>query len=57
MQCPDCKHLRHPGPCEPQFEEPDILELLAVDAEMAVERYHREMERRDAEGLQGKSNA
>lgn len=22
MQCPDCKQLRHNGPCDPVYEEP-----------------------------------
>lgn len=41
MQCPDCKRLRHNGPCEPVYDEPDELELLAIDAAQAQERYER----------------
>lgn len=40
MQCPDCKRLRHVGECEPVYEdEPDALEMLAIDAEQARDRY------------------
>jgi len=39
MQCPDCKQYRHDGPCEPVYDEPSLLEMLAIDAERARERY------------------
>lgn len=29
--------------------EPDLLEMLAVDAQMAVDRYQRELAKREAE--------
>lgn len=50
MQCPDCKRLRHVGECEPYMSdldecEQDHLETLALDAEMARERYLREKEK------------
>jgi hypothetical protein len=48
MQCPDCKQYRHDGPCDPYYgdmeryerdmAEPDILEMLAMDAERAIAR-------------------
>lgn len=28
-------------------QEPDILEMLAADAELAVQRYHAELKRRE----------
>lgn len=42
MQCPDCGGYRHPGPCTKSYwpePEPDDLEMLAIDAERARERY------------------
>jgi hypothetical protein len=30
-------------------DEPDLLEMLAIDAQMAVDRYQRELAKRDAE--------
>jgi len=51
MQCPDCGKLRHPGTeCDPVYEdEPDALELLAIDAVNAVRRYREERNKRKAE--------
>ena len=47
MQCPDCKQYRHDGPCEPVYEdEPDTLEVLAIDALAAVRRYREERNKR-----------
>lgn len=39
MQCQDCKRLRHHGPCDPVFDEPEEMELLAIDAQQAQARY------------------
>jgi len=40
MQCPDCKRLRHNGPCEPVYEdEPTELDLLEMDYEFAKARF------------------
>lgn len=49
MQCPDCKRLRHNGPCDPVYEEPDELELLAIDAAQSRERYLRALEEKQHE--------
>lgn len=50
MQCPDCKRLRHAGECEPVYEdEPDMLEMLAIDAEQARDRYLMALAKRQAE--------
>ena len=52
MQCPMCKQLRHPGPCDPVYEDddaPDLLEVLAMDAVAARSRYFAE-KKRVAEG-------
>ena len=42
MQCPDCKNLRHSGPCNWPQEGDDsayALEWLKLDAQQAVSRY------------------
>lgn len=57
MICPDCNRLRHEGSCDPVYEdEPSDLEMLAIDAERARERYlsaleKHKKERTDAQSL------
>jgi hypothetical protein len=49
MMCPNCRKLRHDGHCDPVYEdEPDDLEMLRTDAEMAVHRYRAERNKQKA---------
>jgi hypothetical protein len=55
VMCPDCGRLRHPGtPCEepydgePDFAQPDYLEMLAIDAQQAIARYRAAKQMRAA---------
>jgi hypothetical protein len=57
MQCPDCKNLRHDGPCNwPQDDESlSALEWLKLDAQQAVTRYFDARKKFNEEKTNGKS--